>query len=114
MTSSRVVIPGEAHAAFGMAAFVGIGGAVALSRGSKRSALFSGLYALGYLASGEAIRRNEAQYGHSAATLLGAFLSISMGFRYAATKKVFPPVVVGGAAALSTAYHAYKWYQWTY
>lgn len=110
----QVVVPGEAHAALGMAALVGVGGAVALSRGSKRSALFCGLYALGYVASGEAIRKNEAQYGHGAAALLGAFLSVSMGVRFAATKKVFPPVVLGGAAALSTAYHAYKWYQWTY
>lgn len=114
INNKMVVIPGEAHAAFGMAAFVALGGAIALKRGSTKSALFSGLYALGYAASGEAIRRNEAEYGHGAATLLGSFLAISMGFRYVATKKMFPPVVIGTTAAVSCAYHAYKWYQWKY
>ena len=110
--TKMAIPPGEAHAALAMAAFVGLGGVMAAYKGSMRSAIFSGLYAVGYALCGDAIQKGEGEMGHGGAAALGGFLTVSMGMRFAASRKIFPPGVIGAAALMSTGYHALKWNEW--
>ena len=107
-------IPGEAHAAYGMAGILAAGGLFAMARKSSVKSLVPSLaFAAGYAYSGERIRQGEGAEGHRTATVLGLVLTTAMFGRAFQTKKIYPAGIVALLAAVSGSYHAYKWHLWS-
>ena len=106
--------PGEAHAAYGMAALLVAGGVFAMvKRGSVKSLIPSVVFASGYVFAAERLRQGEGAQGHRIAAALGLGLGTAMVIRAGQTKKLYPAGIVGVLGLVSGGYHAYKWKLWT-
>lgn len=95
--------------AYAVGAAVAIGGLVGYARARSIASLAAGVaVGAGYAACGTAIERGHPRDGNAAASILGAMLATTMGFRAARTGKMMPSGAVAALGAASCAYHAQR------
>ena len=105
--------PGEAHAAFGVAGLVAVGGIIGFAKRRSVPSLVAGLaFGAGFAAAGMMISDGKEFQGHATAATLGTVLAGAMGSRALKTGKMMPAGAVAAIGAAALAYHGKKAMDW--